>query len=197
MSKSDAIGVFRAHRWATIEVQKQRLEQDGCRVIVDLNKTPRETLIGWAREKTVIKAVYAFLIARDGEGVHMLNDYQRFAEKLAKLPRGCSAAIKDVDTGLLADTAGTRKAMLALVKTQIARHRQGIASAENGKQGGQEKTFTEAEWLKFEAIWWNIRKYPDWDDAQTAFDCINDDFTVWRAHAKWGPRKFGVKKQRD
>jgi hypothetical protein len=197
MSKTDAIGVFRAHRWTTIEVQKQRLEQDGCRVIVDLNKTPRETLIGWAREKTVIKAVYAFLIARDGEGVHMLNDYQRFAEKLAKLPRGCSAAIKDVDTGLLADTAGTRRAMLALVKAQIARHRQGIASAENGKQGGQEKQFTELELAKGEAAWRNVRKFPTWDDVAPELEKINEELTVWYAHRLWGPRKFGVKKQRD
>lgn len=193
MSTEDSIGVGREHRWATLRAQQQQLEADGCKKFVDLGKIGREELVALVRERTVIKAVYAFLLARQGDAVHMVEDYVRFAERLAKLPRSCSAIVKDVGTGLVADTPGTRRAMAALVKSQVAKHRQGLASAENGKQGGQEKEFTETEWLKFEAIWLNVRKYPTWDHAQDAFDRINDEFTVWRAHLKWGPRKFGVK----
>jgi hypothetical protein len=94
------------------------------------------------------------------------------------------------------DTPGQRKAMLAVVKEQLARHGKGLRSAENGKRGGQVKEFTETEWLKFEAIWLNVRRYPTWDDAGAALAKVNKDMTVWFAHAKWGPRKFGVKPDR-
>ena len=194
MSTEDILCVVREHRWASLASQREQLKADGGSRFVDLGKIGREDLVAMVRSRTVIKVVYAFLLARQGDAVHMVDDYTKFAERLAKLPRGCSAVVKDVGTGLVADTAGTRRAMAALVKSQVAKHRQGLASAENGKQGGQELTFSDVEWLKFEAIWFNARKYPTWDHAQDAFDRINDKFTVWRAHLKWGPRKFGVKK---
>lgn len=193
MSTEDILGVLRGHRWATVELQRERLKADGCTRFVDLGKIGREDLVAMVRSRTAIKVLYAFLLARQGDAVHMLDDYGKFAERLAKLPRGCSAFVKDVDTGLVADTAGKRRAMLDVVKGQVAKHRRGLASAANGKQGGQEKEFPELEWLKFETIWRNVTKYPTWDHAQDAFDRINPEFTVWRAHAKWGPRKFGVK----
>lgn len=193
MSTEDVIGVIREHRWASVRAQRDQLAADGCQRFVDLGNVGREELVALVRERTTIKALYAFLLARQGDAVHMLDDYTKFAERLAKLPRRCSAFVKDVGTGLVADTPGTRRAMVALVKSQIAKHRQGLASAENGKQGGQLVEFSPEEWLKFEAIWFNTRKHPTWDHAQDAFDRINKDFTVWRAHLKWGPRKFGVK----
>ena len=195
MSTEDVIGVVRAHRWASVQAQREALKADRCTRILDLDKLGREDLVRMVRERTTIKVLYAFLLARQGDAVHMLDDYTRFAERLAKLPRRCSAVVKDLSTGLVADTAGTRKAMVEVVRGQITKHRRGLASAENGKQGGQEKEFSDTEWLKFEAIWLNVRKYPTWDHAQDAFDLINRDFTVWRAHLKWGPRKFGAKKQ--
>lgn len=197
MSTEDIIGVVRAHRWASVPAQREALKADGCTRIVDLDKLGREDLVALVRERTTIKVLYAFLLARQGDAVHMLDDYKKFACRLAKLPRRCSAVVKDLSTGLLADTPGMRKAMVEVVRSQIVKHRRGLASAENGKQGGQEREFTETEWLKFEAVWLNTRKYPTWDHAQDAFEVINRDFTVWRAHLKWGPRKFGAKKTED
>ena len=193
MSDQDAIGVVCLHRWASLDVQRQRLQDDGCRVIVDLAKTDREWLFTTIRQGTVVKVAYAFLLCRFDRGaVKALADFRLFASKLAKLPRGCFGYIKDLETGLLADTAGTRRAMLAVVKDQLARHGKGLRSAENGRKGGQVKEFTDVEWAKAEAIWFNTRRYPTWPAVAEALGKINRDFTVWRAHKTWGPRKFGA-----
>lgn len=200
MSDQDTIGVVRAHRWASIEEQRSRLKADGCRTIIDLASADREYLLRSARDGagTCVKVLYAFLLAdaRKQGAVRMLSDYRVFTEKLAKLPRRCHGYVKDVDSGFVADTPGKRKAMLAVVREQIARHRKGLKSAENGKRGGQTKDFTEIELAKGEAAWMNVQRYPTWDDVAPVLAKINKELTVWYAHAKWGPRKFGVNRTR-
>jgi len=186
MADEDAIGVVRAHRWASVEAQRERLRADGCGPIIDLAKTPREHLLTWIRERSTVKLLYAFLLARPGDGVHMLDDYKRFAERLAKGVQGRSAAVKDLDSGLVAHNASSRRTMLLIVKRQIGRHRQSAKSMENGKRGGQEKVFSEAELLKAEAIWRNVKDYPTWQDAESA---MPEGFTRWRAHALWRARR--------
>ena len=62
MGQEDAIGVMRKHRWASLDVQRQRLKEDGCRVIVDLGETPRDWLLTAIRERTIIKTAYACLL---------------------------------------------------------------------------------------------------------------------------------------
>lgn len=178
--------MIRAHRWASVEAQREQLERDGCRAIIELGKTPREHIFRWVRERSVVKVLFAFLLARPGKGVHMLADYRKFAERLTTLPDGRRAAVKDVDSGLVADTASARRAMLLIVKQQIARHKKGARSAANLPRGGQPLAFSEADMLKAEAIWRNPKKYPTWQAAERA---MPKGFTRWRAHALWGARR--------
>ena len=76
--------------------------------------------------------------------------------------------------------------MLAVVKDQLARHGKGLRSAENGKRGGQLRTFTEIQMAKAEAVWSNTKKYPTWEDAAKA---LPKGFSVWRAHKLWQGRR--------
>jgi len=186
--EEDAIGATRKHRWISVELQTERLEVDGCRTIISLDKMSREQIIRMIREKTVIKVVHAmFIISPHKRGPkRMLNDYEQFAEQLANLPRKCRGIIKDVDSGFVADTPPQRKAMLHMVRDQIRRHLTGRASAENLKRGGQPKVFSEAQLKDFQLIWENTKRYPTWADCKRAYP---KEFTVWRAHKLWGPRE--------
>ncbi len=189
MSETDAIGVVRKHRWLPIEAQRERLQEDGCRVIVDLENTPREWLCTAIRERTVIKAAFAFLLT-PRRGVRAgLADYQKFADRIAKLPRKCSGAIKDLDTGLIADSPGTRRAMLSVVREQLMRSSRGLAISEGMRRGPKAFVLTEMERAKGEAIWRNTRKYPTWDEVEPALKALHGRLTRWRAHREWGPRK--------
>jgi hypothetical protein len=186
MQTEDAIGVVRAHRWATLQEQRERLKADGCRVVIDLGETSRDAVLVMVREGTVLKAAFAFLLAERKGATAGLADYHRFAERLAKLPRGCWGYVKDLETGLVASTPGTRKAMLAVVKDQLARHGKGLRSAANGKRGGQLRTFATIEMERAEAVWGNTKKYPTWEDAAKA---LPKGFSVWRAHKLWKGRR--------
>ena len=186
MKQEDVIGVVRKHRWASVAEQRLRIQEDGCRVIVDLDSTPRDWLFTAIREGTVIKVAFAFLLSARKGAVAGLADYRAFADKIAKLPRGCFGYVKDLDTGLVADTAGTRKAMLAIVKEQLAKHGKGLRSHENGKRGGQLKTFAAVEMERAEAVWGNTKKYPTWEDAAAA---LPKGFSVWRANKLWKGRR--------
>jgi hypothetical protein len=139
------------------------------------------------RQGTVIKVAYAFLLSDFGKGAgRALADYEKFAGLIAKLPRQCSGFVKDLETGLVANTPGTRKAMVAVVKEQLARHGKGRKSAENGKRGGQLKTFAAIEMERAEAVWGNTKKHPTWEDAAKA---LPKGFSVWRAHKLWKGRR--------
>lgn len=191
MSMEDAIGAVRKHRWASLDVQRTRLEEDGCRVIVDLDTTPREWFYTTIRERTVVKVAYACLLTAK-RGVRAgLKDYAAFAAKIAKLPRGCVGVVKDLDTGLVADTPGTRKAMLSVVREQLMRSHRGLAASESARRGPKAVVLTELQKAKAEAIWRNVRKYPTWDEAELALqEQVHKDFTKWRANRMWpGSRK--------
>lgn len=194
MQTEDAIGVVRAHRWATLEDQRAKLKADGCRVIVDLGDKPRDTLVPLIRESTVLKLVYAFLLAEPRGARAALADYRAFACRLAKLPRKCVGIVKDLDTGLVAATPGARKAMLAVVKEQLTRHGKGKQSAENGKRGRARLVLTELQDAKGEAIWRNVALFPEWKDAEAELRAkVHKGLTRWQAHRRWGPRRIGGK----
>ncbi len=190
MHADDTIGVVSKHRWASVEVQRARLQEDGCRIIIDLASVDREYLLTTVREGTVVKVLYAFLLAKGRDSARaLMADYKAFSEKLARLPRGSSGFIKDVDSGFVADTPGARRAMLAIVKHQIARHRQGAKSVENGMRGPVALVLNDLQLAKGEAIWRNVRRYPEWRDAETELKKqIDKRMTRWRAHREWGPR---------
>jgi hypothetical protein len=178
-------------------MQRQRLQEDGCRVIVDLADVPRDWLLTAIRERTIIKVVHAcFLTAKRGVRAG-LKDYDAFTRKLAKTPRGCMGVVKDLDTGLIADSPGTRKAMLSVVREQLMRSNRGLAASESARRGPKALTLDSLQEAKAEAIWRNVLKYPRWEDVERALQkCVHEDFTRWRGHRMFGPRKFGEKQDR-
>jgi hypothetical protein len=195
MNDVDAIGVVRKHRWASVDVQRQRLQEDGCRVIVDLEDTPREWLCTAIREHTVIKLAYAFLLT-PRRGVRPgLEDYNRFASKIMRVPRACHGYVKDLDTGLIATTAGTHKAMLSVVREQLMRSSRGLAISEAAKRGPKALALDKLQEAKAEAIWRNVRKWPRWEDVETELrKSVHKKFTRWRAHRMFGARQVGEKR---
>lgn len=194
MRQEDAIGAVRKHRWASLDVQRTLLKEDGCRVIVDLDKTPREWFYTTIRERTLIKVAYACLLTTK-RGVRAgLKDYAAFASKIARLPRGCVGSVKDLDTGLVADSPGTRKAMLSVVREQLMRSNRGLAASESARRGPKALTLDKLQEARAEAIWRNVRKYPRWEDVEPALQAhVHEDFTRWRAHRMFGPRQVGEK----
>lgn len=189
MVTEDAIGVVRKHRWLPIEAQRELLQGDGCRVIVDLDSTPRDWFYTAIRERTIIKAAFACLLTPRQSVRAGLVDYKRFAERIAKLPRKCVGVVKDLDTGLVADSPGARKAMLSVVREQLMRSGRGLAISEGMRRGPKAFTMTDLVRAKGEAIWRNVRKYPTWDDVEPALKELDKRLTRWRAHREWGPRK--------
>ncbi len=185
----DTIGVVREHRWATVEDQRQLLQDAGCNKIVDLDETPREWFYTAIRERTVILAPWAFLLTRRKGVLTGLADFDAFMKRIAKLPRGCVGIIQDLDTGLMADTPGSQKAMLAVVRDQLAKHGRGLASGENARRGRKALALTEMQRDKGEAIWRNVRKFPTWKAVEPELKKqISKRMTRWRAHREWGPR---------
>jgi len=190
-STEDAIGLTRVHRWAPIPVQTERLEAAGVRRIVSLDKITREQLVRMIRDRTVLKVLHAsFLIDPHKRGaIRRLNDYQKFAEELANLPRKCRGIVLDVDSGFLADTAPQRRAMVALVREQIAKDLRGKASASNGKRGGQPLKLSGEQKERGRGIWMDVVRFPTWDDAELELKKqVHKDFTKWRANREYGLR---------
>jgi hypothetical protein len=126
----DAIGLVRAHRWAKVDVQTERLRKDGCRAVLDLDTLKRSDLLRLLRDGRVAKLLFAFLLI-DPKRKRKL--YEDFAAMLAKI-EAQKGIIKDVSTGL--DTADKARAIALkdVVRGQIRRHKQGAKSAENGTQ---------------------------------------------------------------
>lgn len=206
MKQEDAIGVVRAHRWATLEEQRSRLKADGVRTIIDLGTTPRDNLLSSIRDGagTVFKLAYAFLLTDPNKGAkRALADYKAFACKMARhvheysKPGGSKAKaavhgyVKDLDTGLVANTPGTRKAMLLVVKEQLAKHGKGRRSADNGKRGRKAVVLDELQKAKGEAIWRNPA-YGNWDAATAELKKrVHKGLTKWAANRIWKARKIG------
>ena len=191
MSQFDAIGVMRKHRWAPISAQRIRLEDDGCERFVDLDATPRSWLFTAIRERTIVKAAYAFLLVERRGLIAGVVDFKEFADKIAKLPRQCHGYVKDLDTGLIGDTPGARKAMLSVVREQLMRSNRGLAAAESAaKRGPKAVELTDLQTAKAEAIWRNVGRFPTWETVEVALqEQVHEDFTRWRGHRMFGPRQ--------
>jgi hypothetical protein len=189
MMTNDVIGVVREHRWATLDEQRQLLQDAGCTKIVDLGEAPRDWFYTAIRERTIIMAPWAFLLTPRKRVLTGLADFDAFMKRITKLPRGCVGIIKDMDTGLMADTPGTQKAMLAVVRDQLSRHVRGLASGENAVRGRKALVLTDMQRARGEAIWRNVRKFPTWDAVEPELKKqISRRMTRWRAHREWGPR---------
>lgn len=100
--------------------------------------------------------------------------------------------------GIVLDATGVvsslkhRKALLALVDSDIARSNLGARSAENGalSRGRPAYKPTPAELKDAKAIWRNVKDYPEWPDADKALrEEVNPKFTAYRAYALWKGRQ--------
>ena len=174
-----------------VGIQEDKLRADGVRTIFSLDKTTRDQIKRMVRERTIFKVVHPFLLVdpRKRGAIRMLNDYAKWTEELANLPRGCHAYIKDVESGFLAETIPQRRVMLSVVREQCIKHHKGAKSIQNLPRGGQPKNYSEEQYARAEAIWMNVVRYPTWEDAARAFrEQIDKDFTVWRANKRFGLR---------
>lgn len=187
----DAIGVTRKHRWMPVGIQEDKLRADGVRTIVGLDKTTRDQIKRMVRERTILKVVYPFLLVdpRKRGAIRMLNDYAKWTEELANLPRGCHAYIKDVESGFLAETIPQRRVMLSVVREQCIKHHRGAKSLVNLPRGGQPLKLSDDQMRRAEAIWMNVGRYPTWDDAERALqEQVHESFTRWRANREFKHR---------
>jgi hypothetical protein len=188
----DAIGLVRAHRWAKIDVQVQRLMADGCKTVLDLDKAKREEVLRLLRDGRMGKLLYAFLLANPKRTRKV---YEDFRGTLAKIEtRGGS--IKDVSTGLDTTDKTKRTALLDVVRGQARRHYQGAKSAENGKNhkpGRKQQDYTREQLTAAKAIWRDLVEYPTWPAARAALKQIVSakgvPFTTDRARRLWKLRK--------
>ena len=188
----DKIGVARDHRWMRA-TEQIKLLTERCRKVLsfgggDVMRIEREDLERMARPGTVIEFVHAFLLAdpkRKRARGGMQADFRSALERLAK--RG--AVVVDVDGSVC--SGKHKRALLALVDSDIARSNRGAKSATNGAQSKGRPAYvpSKAELATAKAIWRNTKDYPDWDAAEKAFKSEVPGFTTARAFKLWQGRK--------
>jgi hypothetical protein len=188
----DAIGLVRAHRWAKVDVQTERLRKDGCRAILDLDTLKRPDLLRLLRDGRVGKLLFAFLLI-DPKRKRKL--YEDFAAMLAKIGTQ-GGVIKDVSTGLDSSDNARATVLKDVVRGQIRRHKQGAKWAENEvlhKPGRKLVEFSNEQLAAAKAIWRDLVEYPTWEAADAALDEIrsakDEPFTRYRARKLWGQRQ--------
>lgn len=189
MDDVDALGIIRQHRRVTAKGQRERLEEDGCRVILEVgtkrNQTKREDILRLVRPGSVVKVLHTFLLA-DMEKHKLapgrrkdLLDTMAFIEKKG-------GTIKDVASGL--DTADPEKryALIALATDQLARDGKGLRTAKRNyeRKGRPVRTWTPAEWATAKAAWEN-RKLKTWKDVEAM---LPEGMTLSRAWRAFGAR---------
>jgi len=184
----DKLGVVRQHRWVSADDQAKMLV-DRCRIVVSLGggKLRQVDLHGLAmlaRPGTVIEMQHAFLLVdphRKRVGGGMRQDFRGALARLEK--RG--AVVVDLDGQVC--SRKQRRAFLALVDSDIARHGRGARSATNGarSRGRQAAEFTAEEMRDAKAAWRNAKDYPTWAQASKA---MPKGFTPHRAFKLWGGR---------
>lgn len=166
--EDDKIGVARAHRWITVSEQRRRLEQAGCRGVVELTDRGHDidALMQLANPGRIFVAVHAFLLA-DPAKRHRLGgmsaDFDRTLDKIAK----AGGAVLDLETG--ASTRDGRKDVVKISRIHISRSNRGLSSALNGlRSHGRPKEWTKDEERKI--IWdaWLSREYPTNEEAAKA-----------------------------
>jgi hypothetical protein len=193
----DAVGLVRHHRWAKVEVQQDRLEEDGCRAIIDLDKTKREEVLQLLRDGRTGKLLYAFLLVDPKRKRKLFEDFRAVLVKIEA--RG--GIIKDVFTGLDSADKVRRAAFLDVVRGQCRRHLQGAKWAEEvmrHKPGRKKVEFTAEQLAAAKAIWRDRIEYPTWKETDAALEEIvsakGEPFKRSRAHRLWGPRQLKPKK---
>jgi hypothetical protein len=196
MSEKDHIGVVRAHRWASSDLQRKRLKLDGVRTIVELDgkkdAATRDELERLTRPTTTIKIVHAFLLAdpkqRRKRG-GMKADFLAYLKRLTcQPPKGRGGTVKDVDTGLSTDDPGHKQAIIALAYAMLARDGKGLKSKLNGAKstnGRPPKEFSDEVKAKAEVYWFD-KRLKTWDDVKAKLKPLG--VSVDRAYEWFGKR---------
>lgn len=190
---TDRIGVTRQHRWMSADRQAELLKPR-CAKIVSLGggKLPqvdREDVEKLTRPGTIVELVHAFLLAdprRKKLAGGLKADFRAALGRLEK--RG--AVVVDVDASIC--SRKHRRALLALVDSDLARSNRGAKSATNGARSKGRPVYvpTEQELKDAKAIWRNLVDVPEWQSADEALRAwVNVRFTAARAYKLWGPRK--------
>lgn len=189
MDDVDAIGIIRQHRRVSVKGQREILEEDGCRVIVEIgtkkNQRKREDILRLVRGGTVVKLLHTFLLADTHK--YKLAPYRRkdLLNTMAAIEKK-GGTIKDVASGL--DTADPEKryALIALATDQLARDGKGLRTAKRNyaRKGRPVRTWTPEEWKEAEAAWTN-RKLKTWNDVKAM---LPEGMTLWRAYRAFGGR---------
>lgn len=185
----DAIGLVRAHRWATAAAQTRKLKEAGCSKVFDLDKQDRKDMEKIAgRRRTLL--VYAFLLANPDKTRGMWAD---FLGSLGRI-EARQGVVVDVSTGL--DSLQQKAAFRAVVRDQVRRHNQGERAEEPGpagRPGRREAKYSRGDWRLAYTIWHDPVTYPTWETAKDAMARIksrntDEPFSMARAHKKWGGR---------
>lgn len=189
---NDKIGVVRQHRWVSADKQAAALAPRCTRIVSlgggDVPRVAREDVEKLVRAGTVVELVHAFLLAdpaRKRTAGGMKSDFRSVLTRLEK--RG--GIVVDVDAGICSKKH--RRALLALVDSDLARSNRGAKSATNGAQskGRPPASFTMAQLKEARAIWRNPKDFPAWGDVQRAFDADVPGFTTARAYKLWRGRQ--------
>jgi hypothetical protein len=187
----DAVGLVRHHRWTKIEVQQDRLKEDGCRAIIDLSKAKREEVLRLLRDGRTGKLLYAFLLVDPKRKRKLFEDFRAVLAKIET--RG--GIIKDVFTGLDNTDKARRAALLDVVRGQARRHLQGAKWHEEPVRhtpGRKKVEFTDVQLAAAKAIWRDRVEYPTWKAAKDALEQIKsakgEKFTTDRARDLWKAR---------
>ena len=189
----DKIGVTRQHRWLSADEQAEILRPRN-RIVVSLGggaarQIAREDLERLTRPGTVIELVHAFLLAeprRKKLKGGLQADFRAALDRLEK--RG--AKVVDVDGSVC--SGKQRKALLALVDSDLGRSNRGAKSATNGAKSRGRPAYepTEDEKTAAKLIWLDRKRYREWADADKAIrKQVNKRFTGWRAYGLWGGRE--------
>lgn len=195
----DKIGVVVDHRWMPADKQAEVLAPRN-RIVVSLgggrsalikSRSDRDDLLKWCRPGTVIELVHAFLLADQRHKRQAGGLRKDFRVALAAIEKR-GAQVFDVTADVGSDK---RKALLAVVDTDIGRSTRGRSSKLNGHKSTRGKApadFTAEQMEKAEGIWGNRKKYPKEKDTKAPLAAIvspnGRKFTRFRARREFGNR---------
>ena len=189
MDDLDAIGVVRRHRRFTVAGQRKRLEDDGCRKIIELgwkqSQPSQDDLARLVRPGTVVKFVHTFLLADPRAAKRVGGKRKNLLDAMAAIEKR-GGTIKDVDSGLSTANAEHRYALVALACDQLARDGKGIRSRANGmvRKGRPVRVWTPEQWADAKSAW-ESRKLKTWDDVRAM---LPEGMSLWRAYRAFGAR---------
>src|SRR5689334_16378913 len=185
MDDADAIGIVRQHRRVSAKGQREALEEDGCRVILEIGdrrgkQHKREDIERLVRPGSVVKLLHVFLLA-DPSKARSSGKRKDLLDTMARIEKR-GGTIKDVASGLITSEPDKRYAMIALATDQLARDGKGLRSRNRNYQrlGRPVRVWTPEEWRDAKHAWEN-RKLKTWADVKAMLPEGMSLSRAWRA----------------